>query len=276
MSTTDRMRIALAQYGLDPEIMPNLARVLELMQQAADEKADLILFPELCVSPFFPQYQGRDASRYAMRIDDDCIQQIQARCRALQLAASPNVYFQEGERRFDASLMIGGDGALQGISKMVHIAQVPGFYEQDYYAPSDTGFKVHNTPLGKIGIVVCFDRHYPESIRTCVLILIPTANRMDEPRDLFEYEIRVAAMQNGVFIAMCNRVGTEGEVTFCGDSIVVDPEGNVLAKAGEAEELLVVDLDLAQTEIARRKRPYLALRNPEVYKRGEREPRGFP
>jgi predicted amidohydrolase len=74
--------------------------------------------------------------------------------------------------------------------------------------------------------VVCFDRYYPESVRTCVLrsaqvIIIATANTTDKPRDLFEYELRTAAMQNGVCIAMCNRLGKEGDVVFCGESMVV-------------------------------------------------------
>jgi predicted amidohydrolase len=166
--------------------------------------------------------------------------------------------------------MIDAAGEIRGISKMVHIAQVPCFYEQDYYTPSDTGFKVYDTPLGRIGIVVCFDRHYPESIRTCVvrgasLILIPTANTIDEPRDLFECELRAAAMQNGVYIAMCNRTGPEGAVTFCGESIVVDPFGDVVVKASTGEELLMADIDLAKVAEARHKRPYLQLRRPELY-----------
>jgi predicted amidohydrolase len=264
------MRLALAQYALGTDLESNLAKVLDLMHQAARQRAEMIIFPELCLSPFFPQFSGQDVARYVVTMDDECIRQLRATCRQLKLAASPNVYLQEEGRRFDASLMIGSDGELQGISKMVHIAQVPGFYEQDYYAPSDTGFKVYDTPLGRIGVVVCFDRHYPESTRTCTLrgaqlIIIPTANTMSEPRDLFECEVRTAAMQNGVYIAMCNRVGKEGDTVFCGESIVVDSDGNVVSKAAATEDLPVVDLDLSRVEISRRNRPYLAIRRPESY-----------
>jgi predicted amidohydrolase len=230
----------------------------------------MIIFPELCLSPFFPQFPGRDASVYAMSIDDGAIQRIRAACQRLNLVASPNVYLLEGQRRFDASLMIDATGEIQGVSKMVHIAQVPGFYEQDYYAPSDTGFQVYEGALGRVGIVICFDRHYPESTRTSTLrgaqlIVIPTANRMDEPRDLFECEMRTAAMHNGIFVAMCNRVGTEGDATFCGESLVVDPDGDVVFKAADSEELAVVNIDLSQVNVSRRKRPYLAIRRPETY-----------
>lgn len=166
--------------------------------------------------------------------------------------------------------MIGADGALHGVSKMVHIAQLPGFYEQDYYTPSDTGFLAYDTPLGKIGIVVCFDRHFPESVRTCALrgaslIVIPTANTMDEPRDVFECELRAAAWQNGVYIAMCNRVGAEGSATFCGESTVVGPNGNVITKGSNSEALVIADIDLEQVALVRAKRPYLSLRRPQTY-----------
>lgn len=264
------MRLALAQYALAPDLELNLLKVLTLMREAAQQDAAMIIFPELCLSPFFPQFAGRDASEYALTLQDECIRRIQAACRELRLMASPNVYLKEGSRHFDASLMIDVRGEIQGVSTMVHIAQVPGFYEQDYYTPSDTGFRVYDTALGRIGIVVCFDRHYPESTRTCTLrgaqlIIIPTANRTDEPLDLFECEVRTAAMQNGVYIAMCNRVGKEADAVFCGESIVVNPDGEVLLKATNEEGLSVVEIDLTQINESRRKRPYLALRRPQVY-----------
>lgn len=93
----------------------------------------------------------------------------------------PNILLYENGKTYDASLLIQKDGTIAGVQKMVHIAQAEQFYEQDYYTPSDDGFHVFDTEYGKIGIVVCFDRHYPESIRTeslmgAELILIPTVN----------------------------------------------------------------------------------------------------
>ena len=140
---------------------------------------------------------------------------------------------------------------------MVHIAQAPLFYEQDYYTPSDDGFHVYDAEGMKTGIVVCFDRHYPESIRTeallgAELILIPTANVKSEPMEMFEQEIRVQAYQNCCYIAMCNRVGKEAD-------------GNIIAKAGAEEELLIAELNPEKARAARRQRPYLNLRRAEFY-----------
>ena len=266
------MRIGLAQMSMTEDVEENVTGAIGAMEEAARQGCDVISFPEVQFTPFFPQYLGKDVTDYALGMEDPAIERLRRVCRDLGLVCIPNLYLQEGDRRYDASPVIDADGAVLGISKMVHVVQAPRFYEQDYYTPSDSGFHVCNTAAGRIGVVICFDRHFPESIRTSVLkgaqlIVIPTANTRAEPGDLFEWEMRVAAMQNGVFIAMCNRVGLEGEMDFCGESLVVDPNGEVVAKADDREQLLLADIDLAMVEICRQSRPFLALRRPEHYTR---------
>ena len=154
---------------------------------------------------------------------------------------------------------------------MVHIAQAAQFYEQDYYTPSDDGFLVFDTAFGKLGIVVCFDRHYPESIRTealmgADLILIPTANTESEPLEMFDWEIKVQAFHSSVAIAMCNRTGREDDMMFSGGSLVVDANGDTIAKAGSGEELLYAQVDMAASARVRAARPYTNLRRPALYR----------
>ena len=266
------MKIALVQSALSENMEKNLTNALSSMDEAASQGAELVCFPEIQLSPFFPQYAGKDVSRYAIPIEHHMVKSLQEKCRSLNLVGFPNIYLQEGKNRFDASPVIDSDGSLLGISKMVHVVQVPFFFEQDYYAPSDSGFQVFDTAIGKVGVVICFDRHYPESIRSCALkgaklIVIPTANTRGEPLEMFEWELRIPAMQNGVFIAMCNRVGVEGEMNFCGESIVVDPNGEVVAKADDRDQILYADIDFAKVGQARKNRPYLELRRPEAYER---------
>ena len=183
---------------------------------------------------------------------------------------SPNIYLELNGLRYDASLWITPDGNIKDIAKMVHIAQNPKFYEQDYYTPSDDGFKVFDTKFGKVGIVICFDRHLPESIRCCALkgadlIIIPTANTKEEPMEAFEWEMRIQAMQNQVFIAMCNRVGKENEMHFAGESLVIDPKGNVIKKADDTEQLLTCEINLEEVSKIRENINYLSLRRPDQY-----------
>ncbi len=127
-----------------------------------------------------------------------------------------------------------------------------------------------HTPFGNIGIVICFDRHIPESIRSCALkgadlVIVPTANTKAEPMELFEWEMRVQAMQNQVFIAMCNRVGTEDQMQFAGESIIIHPSGEVIAKADDKEQLLIREIDLSDVKRARRNVNYISLRRPNMY-----------
>jgi predicted amidohydrolase len=230
--TPKTLRLALAQLALTDQVEENLRRTLAAMEEAKERGAEMIFFPEVQLSPFFPQYEKRDASRWLMSLDSPEVLAIRNKCQA-----------------------------LLGISKMVHIAQAQFFYEQDYYTPSSEGFRVYDTPWGKVGIVICFDRHLPDGVRSCALqgaelVLIPTANIQGEPLELFQWEVQVQAYQSGVFVAMCNRVGQEGELTFAGESLVAGPDGSLLHKTGGDPTLLVVDIPLEQVKEQRSRRPW--------------------
>jgi len=265
------MKLALVQMSNAGDIQSNLEKSLTAINEASSNGADIVLFPEVQLTEFFPQYKGRNAKSYGVELSDDIVQSFKKACKDNHIMAVPNIYLKENNKFYDASLLIDRTGNIQGIQKMVHIAQAEQFYEQDYYEPSDDGFQIFDTEYGKIGIVVCFDRHYPESIRTEVLmgadiILIPTVNTKAEPSEMFEWELRVQAFQNSVFIAMCNRVGVEDSMEFSGESIVVDANGNVILKADDKEQIVYVDIDTGEAEKIRKSRPYTNLRRPETYR----------
>ena len=264
------MKLAMVQMSNSGSVEKNLGKSLHAISEAAEKGADLVLFPEVQLTEFFPQYPGMDVSRYAVSIKDEIVKKFCDACRKYQVMAVPNLYLREANGTYDASILIGRSGEVMGIQKMVHVAQAEQFYEQDYYTPSDDGFHVFDTEFGKIGIVVCFDRHYPESIRTeslqgADLILIPTVNTKAEPSEMFEWEVRVQAFQNSVAIAMCNRVGVEGEMDFAGESIAVDANGEILARADDTEQIVYVDVDLKESGKVREKRTYTQLRRKEFY-----------
>lgn len=264
------MRIALAQMKNCGSVDLNLKRSLDLIEEASNNHADLILFPEVQLTEFFPQYEGLNVDKYKIELDSDVVNKLTNSAKVNKIMVVPNIYLYENGKSYDASILIDSNGAVIGVQKMVHVAQAKMFYEQDYYTPSDEGFKVFDTPYGKIGIVVCFDRHYPESIRTEVLmgadlILIPTVNTKDEPSEMFINELRVQAFQNSVAIAMCNRVGTEDKMEFSGESVVVDPNGNIIVKADDKEQIVYVDMDLSESSRVRNAKPYTSLRRKELY-----------
>ena len=262
------MKLSLIQMSMSEDSNKNLEKSLVFCKKA--QGSDLVFFPEIQLCPFFPQYEGKDVSKYCLKENAVEITAFCEKAAQYNYYLSPNIYMELNGKRYDTSLWINPEGDIIDYVKMVHVAQAKQFYEQDYYTPSDDGFKVFDTPHGKVGIVICYDRHLPESIRTCALmgaqlIIIPTANTKAEPMELFEWEIRVQAMQNQVFVAMCNRVGTEGEMAFSGESLVAAPDGSLICKADDKEQILNCEIDLNEATKLRKKVPYIATRRKEWY-----------
>lgn len=269
------IKLALAQLRLSDSIADNLSLALSSIDEAARAGAQLVCFPELQFSPFFPAAPARrDVAReYLMELDGPEMRALREAARRHQCVVVANLYLRRGADAYDSSPLIDADGAIAGVTDMVHIAQLPGFYEQDYYRESESGFAAYASAAGSVGVVVCFDRHLPESVRSCVLngaelVVIPTANVRGENLELFEWEIRVQAFHNQCYIAMCNRVGSEheGAAIFAGQSLVAGPDGELVAKASDEAGLILADIDYERVRRIRRERPYLKLRRPERYR----------
>lgn len=270
------MRLALAQLGAGSDRDANLAQLLAVMDRAADSGAEAIVFPELVVDRFFPQNRGDARAReLAEPLPGPLTDAVRRKAEERSLVTVFNFYEQgRDEQCFDSSPVFDADGSLLGTTRMVHITDYEGFHEQDYYTPGDHGAPVYPTRVGRIGVAICYDRHFPEYMRAlgaegAELVVIPQAGTVGEwPEGLFEAEIRVAAFQNGYFAALCNRVGKEDRLEFAGESFAVDPEGRVIArgKSGE-EDLVLVDLDLAQCKTSTAQRLFWRHRRPELYPR---------
>jgi N-carbamoylputrescine amidase len=155
---------------------------------------------------------------------------------------------------------------------MMHITEYACFHEQGYYTPGDTGAPVYRTRAGTIGIAICYDRHYPEYMRALALagadlVVVPQAGTVGEwPEGLYEGEMRVAAFQNGYYVALCNRVGHEERLTFAGESFVCGPDGSVVARASQGtDEILYADVDFARNAVSHARQLFLRDRRPELY-----------
>jgi N-carbamoylputrescine amidase len=267
------MRLALAQQSAGHDRQVNLDRALAAMRRAREAGADLIVFPELAALRFFPQFEDHAAADLAEPIPGPTSDRISAAARELSLVTVFNMYEADaGGRLFDSSPVFDADGALAGVTRMVHITDFACFHEQTYYHPGDRGAPVYRTCAGRVGVAICYDRHYPEYMRALALggaevVAIPQAGALDEwPEGLYEAEVRTAAFQNGYFVALCNRVGPEERLTFSGESFVVDPEGQVVARGRRLEEdLIVTDIDLSRGAVSTARRLFLRDRRPELY-----------
>ena len=271
------MKIALAQLVSTPDRAANLSKLYDAMAHAGEAGADVIAFPEVVLDRFFPAEPGdqgrcQRAQGQAEPIPGPIVERLQELAAEHGLVTVMNLYERDGERFFDSSPVIDADGTLLGITRMVHICDYEGFHEQDYYDPGDRGAPVYDTRVGKIGVAICYDRHYPEYMRAlgvagAELVVIPQAGTVGEwPEGLYEAEVRTAAFQNGYFAALCNRVGIEDKLTFAGESFVVDPEGRVVARGSALEEqILIVDVDLAVCATSTARKLFHRDRRPELY-----------
>ncbi len=268
------MRLALAQLSAGPDRESNIVRALEAMDQAKNAGADVVAFPELAIELFFPQAkQNEQAKKDAETIPGPLADRISAKAAALSLVTVFNMYEVDSEgRRFDSSPVFDSDGTLLGVTRMVHITDYSCFHEKEYYHPGDKGAPVYNTTAGRIGVAICYDRHYPEYMRAlgvegAELVVIPQAGALGEwPEGLFEAEVRTAAFQNGYFTALCNRVGEEEHLTFAGESFVVDPKGQVIARGKKlADDLVLTDIDLSDCASSPARTLFWRDRRPDLY-----------
>ncbi len=250
------IKIALIQQSASHDKTANLQRGLEATRAAAQQGAKIVCFAELAFEPFYPQCPGgQHVADLAEPIPGPTTERFCQLARELGIVVVINLFERDGASTYDSSPVINANGKLLGVTRMIHITDYPCFHEKSYYTPGDRGAPVYETEFGKLGVAICYDRHYPEYMRALAvagaeLVIIPQAGAVDEwPEGLYESELRVAAFQNGYFTALCNRVGEEEKLTFAGESFVCDPMGTVVARAGRAtEETLICELDLAAVD----------------------------
>jgi predicted amidohydrolase len=267
------MKIALVQQDASADKADNIRRGLEAVDAAAQAGADLVAFAELAFERFYPQRPADDNPlRLAEPVPGPLTEAFAERARRHGLVIVLNLYERDGSRAYDCSPVIDADGRLLGRTRMIHITDYACFHEQGYYTPGDTGAPVYDTKKGRIGVAICYDRHYPEYMRAMAiggadLVVVPQAGAVGEwPEGLYEAEMRVAAFQNGYYVALCNRVGDEECLTFGGESFVCAPDGAIIARApAMADAILYADVDLAATRTSHARRLFLRDRRPDLY-----------
>jgi len=268
------MRLALAQLSAGTDRQANLRRVLEAMDQAKAQGAEVIAYPELAIERFFPQRENDEkAASCAEPIPGPIADAVAAKAKEHSLVVVFNMYERDDQgRRFDSSPVFDSDGSCLGVTRMVHICNYECFHEQAYYDAGDHGAPVYQTNVGAIGVAICYDRHYPEYMRAlgvegAELVVIPQAGALDEwPEGLYEAEVRTAAFQNGYFVALCNRVGEEERLTFAGESFLVDPRGQVVSRGKRLEDdILITDIDLSECTTSPARTLFWSDRRPDLY-----------
>lgn len=266
-------RVALIQQRASADKAENVRRALSALDEAAGCGAALACFAELAFEPFWPRRPAGDGPPPpAEPVPGPTTEAFAAKATELGIVVVLNLLERDGDLAYDASPVLDAGGGLLGVTRMIHITDYEGFHERDYYAPGDRGAPVYPTAAGRIGVAVCYDRHFPEYMRALALggaelVVVPQAGTVGEwPEGLFEAEMQVAAFQNGYFVALCNRVGREEPLDFAGESFVCAPDGSVIARAPRGEEhVLIADLDFEHVARSHARRLFLPDRRAELY-----------
>jgi predicted amidohydrolase len=273
------MDIALAQEFLPDDSLSAFQQGLNTIKDAANAGADLVIFPELSFTPFYPRVPSaereEDVHDLAESVPGPTTESVADMAEEFGVVVVFNMLERDGDKTYNTSPVIDADGTLLGCTRMMHVTEYENFHEQDYYTPGDTGAPVYDTAAGRLGVAICYDRHYPEYLRALALqeaeiVAIPQAGVAGEwPDGVYESEVRVASFQHGFFTAMANRVGQESNMLFDGNSLVVGPRGQVVAQAPSGRAiLLMASVDLDKCQEAPAQELFLRHRRPDQYERG--------
>lgn len=249
---------------------------LPFIQQAAQQGVQMLCFEEIFTGPYFCPSQDTKWYGLAERIPEGPTTQLMCEIAKKHRMVIVVPIYEEDLTGvyYNTAAVINADGQYLGKYRKVHIPQVAGFWEKYFFKPGNLGFPVFDTAYGKVGVYICYDRHFPEGARALALngaevVFNPSATVAGLSQYLWELEQPAHAVANGYFVAAINRVGTEAPWnvgTFYGSSYFVSPRGKILAQASEdKDELLVCDLNFDEIKEVRNQWQFFRDRRPETY-----------
>jgi predicted amidohydrolase len=244
------VRAAIVQS--DPrlgDVAGNLAACVERLEAAASDGCELVVFPECALTGYMLDSDA-EARRLAEPIPGPSTTVLEQVCARTGAHCVIGLLEADGDLLRNSAVLV-GPGGLVGCYRKSHIACI-GL--DRFTVPGDGPYVVHDTPIGRIGLEICYDWRFPEISRVLALegaeIIVHPTNSPVQARDVADYMTRARAAENAVFFLTANRCGSERGTAFFGWSQVVDPAGRRVAQAGDEETVLVADLDL---ELARAK-----------------------
>jgi N-carbamoylputrescine amidase len=247
---------------------------------AAADGAQVVCFQELFYGPYFGITEDAKYYDYAEPADGPTVQRFAALAKELGIVLVLPIY-EEAQTGvyYNTAVVVDADGTVLGSYRKNHIPNLDSFWEKFYFRPGNLGYPVFDTAVGKVGVYICYDRHFPEGWRELALngaeiVFNPNATKPGLSNRLWDLEQAAAAAANGYFVAAPNRVGREdneyGEkaVTFYGTSQFCDPQGNFVGERGssEHEEVVIRDLDLGLIREVRNAWQFFRDRRPDTYR----------
>jgi len=273
------VRAALTQTTWTGDKESMTAKHEGFVREAADQGAQVICFQELFYGPYFGAVQDAKYYEYAESVPGPTVERFAALAKELGIVIVLPVYEEEAPGiLYNTAAVVDADGSYLGKYRKTHIPQLPHFWEKFYFRPGNLGWPVFETAAGRIGVNICYDRHFPEGWRMlglagAELVFNPSATAPGISNRLWELEQPASAIANGYFIGANNRIGREfdefGEeaVTFYGSSYFVGPDGNYVGDVASPDqsEVIVRDIDLDAVRRIRETWQFYRDRRPDQY-----------
>ena len=279
-------QVGLVQMAMTGDPGANQERAVKGVRDAAQKGAQVVCLPEMYRTPYFCQREDAALFDLAETVPGPSTEAFAKAARDVGVAVVVPIFEKRATGLYhNSAAVIDASGELLGLYRKMHIPDDPAFYEKFYFTPGDLGFKAFDTKAGRIGTLICWDQWYPEGARLTALqgaavLFYPTAigwhpHEKEQyganQRDAWRTIQRSHAIANGVYVAVVNRVGHEippeggPGLEFWGSSFVADPFGVIVAEAGQGEEVIVAEVDLARMEDVRRNWPFLRDRRIDAY-----------
>ncbi|HMB59230.1 MAG TPA: nitrilase-related carbon-nitrogen hydrolase, partial [Xanthomonadales bacterium] len=232
------------------------------IEDAGKQGVQMLCFQEIFTGPYFCPSQDSKWYAAAEAIPDGPTTRLmQEYARKYNMVIIVPIYEEHMTGvYYNTASVIDADGSYLGKYRKNHIPQVAGFWEKFFFKPGNLGYPVFDTAYGKVGVYICYDRHFPDGARCLGLngaeiVFNPSATVAGLSQYLWDIEQPAHAVANGYFVAAINRVGTEAQWNigkFYGNSYIVDPRGQMVARASEDEdEMILADIDLDQVREVR-------------------------
>lgn len=270
------IKAAIVQLKWTGDVDSMTEQHVKSAREAAKQGTQVMCFQELFNGPYFCQVQDPEYYKLAEQIPDGKTTQIMCElAKELGMVLVVPIYEEEHPGiLYNTAAVIDADGKYLGKYRKTHIPQVNGFWEKFYFRPGNTGYPVFDTAVGKVGVYICYDRHFPEGWRAlglggAQLVFNPSATSRGLSSHLWKLEQTASAAANLYFVGAINRVGVEalGDNDFYGTSYFANPRGQFVGDvASENEEELVVrDLDMDLVNEARNQWAFYRDRRPDCY-----------
>lgn len=283
-----KVKVAALQFSCSKDVQENINKAEKMVKEEADNGANIILLPELFERQYFCQEKRYDYYNYALPLEKNpAVNRFKEVAKELGVVIPVSFYERDIDCLFNTVAMIDADGSVLGIYRKTHIPDDHFYQEKFYFTPDDSGFKVFDTRFGCIGVGICWDQWFPETVRCMAvqgaeMLLYPTAIGSEPILDVdsnspWRRVMQGHAAANLMPVVAANRIGVEtvepckenagqsSSLDFYGCSFIADATGDIIASAKQEETILYGEFDLDALKEDRLSWGLFRDRRPETY-----------